>query len=939
MQTAGGKAADAEDNPFESAQERRALAGADEHGASGAGRAADDEQKQSSSPVGLASPASAQTVTPLSIAADSDAGSPPAPTEGLSPTAAALHILASGPPQLPESMARFGHAAVLPDFSHMGSSPGGGGGIGDEESGILPELQLPEEPSVWRTRSERLARTVFGAVLTCHCEVNDEVRLTVWMLALAAALIWAGFLIAETKLKVVSAEDLAIHERAVAIALGGCFSFVACLLTAIQVRDHWRHWVHPPSQRCVVRILLMVPVYCLSAWLSLIFTHYSLYIDCVRACYESFVIYSFMILLTKYLGGHHGVTECLKYKSRIPWPAPFGSCLPPVKPTSSFLYYLKYGTLQYTILTPILSLLSLVMNAFGYYGEGVVAFDRAWIYVTFLTNLSQVLALYTLVWLYVILSNELAPFRPFSKFLVVKAVVFFTFWQGVVIAWLAHIGWIKSIQGLEVGEVEVGLQDFLICIEMFLAACTHKYTFGFETYKNGSMKLLMDQRAFYLAQKSYQRAVALARFKENERRIDAGLPPLPVSHDGEGLVASVLPSGRDLLGASDEALEAARKQQPAPEGAGAEVDVRLVRVVPSPMPSPSDAAAAAGGGAGGGSSTSSNSNTGVLRTTTLKASRARALMSQAGYFSVEDDAQDEGDALFDDHGAEMDPELETFAPVPVVDRARSAAAAARGTPMPPVQRLQRAQSSIQFSLGGARKKKTASVELGPVHVVRGQLVSRMRHDIGGGGARSAEAMASPSPPPPLMRAGSSLSSGRFSGGRADIIHTLSPRSFTGDASSSPLSSTDPSARHNRASSLHGDRPGSASNAPIFGFGAAAVAASAAVAGQRHRSHVPSRGRRRLSVTLTPATPSDAPDAPTQLLILRDAPAFLDPPAAEDDDGGMDEEDSDPYPEESDYRDSDIDDEFSVAAISQQQQQHRPSPPPRRGDDSENEEDY
>jgi hypothetical protein len=316
-------------------------------------------------------------------------------------------------------------------------------------------------------------------------------------------------------------------------------------------------------------------------------------------------------------------------------------------------------------------------------------------------------------------------------------------------------------------------------------------------------------------------------------------------------------------------------------------------------------------------------------------------MSQAGYFSVDDDARDEGDALFDDHGAEMDPELETFAPVPTVDRARSAAAAARGAPMPPVQRLQRAQSSIQFSLGG-RKKKTASVELGPVHVVRGQLVSRVRRDIGGGGLRSAEAMTSPSSPPPLMRAGSSMSSGRF-GGRADtIMDALSPRSFDGNASSSPLSSTDPSAHHNRACSLHGDRPGSATNAPIFGFGAAAVAASAAVAGQRHRSHVPlSRDRRRrLSMTLTPATPSDAPDAPTQLLILRDASAFLDPPAAaaaEDNDAGMDEEDSDPYPEESDYRDSDIDDEFSVAAISQQQQQQRrPSPPPRRGDDSENE---
>ncbi len=52
-------------------------------------------------------------------------------------------------------------------------------------------------------------------------------------------------------------------------------------------------------------------------------------------------------------------------------------------------------------------------------------------YIAALTNLSQLLALYTLVWLYVILKHELHPFRPFNKFLVVKAVVFFTFWQSL----------------------------------------------------------------------------------------------------------------------------------------------------------------------------------------------------------------------------------------------------------------------------------------------------------------------------------------------------------------------------------------------------------------------------------------------------------------------------------------------------------------------------
>ena len=43
-------------------------------------------------------------------------------------------------------------------------------------------------------------------------------------------------------------------------------------------------------------------------------------------------------------------------------------------------------------------------------------------------------------------------------------------------------------------EIQVGLQDFLVCIEMFIAAAVHKYTFGFETYMDGSFLILMEQR-------------------------------------------------------------------------------------------------------------------------------------------------------------------------------------------------------------------------------------------------------------------------------------------------------------------------------------------------------------------------------------------------------------------------------------------------------------
>ena len=120
----------------------------------------------------------------------------------------------------------------------------------------------------------------------------------------------------------------------------------------------------------------------------------------MRGVYEAFVIYTFMILLTKYLGGHNGVVEWMKYKPPQPWPSPL-CCLKPVIPNSTYLYYLKYGALQYTILTPICSLAAVVLSSFDMFEEGVLEVDNGYPYIAFVMNASQLISLYCLVWLYV----------------------------------------------------------------------------------------------------------------------------------------------------------------------------------------------------------------------------------------------------------------------------------------------------------------------------------------------------------------------------------------------------------------------------------------------------------------------------------------------------------------------------------------------------------
>ena len=84
---------------------------------------------------------------------------------------------------------------------------------------------------------------------------------------------------------------------------------------------------------------------------------------------------------------------------------------------------------------------TLVLYAKGKYKDGNFNPDQAYLYLTIIYTISYTVALYALVLFYMACRDLLQPFNPVPKFVIIKSVVFLTYWQVkfVINSWLLLI--------------------------------------------------------------------------------------------------------------------------------------------------------------------------------------------------------------------------------------------------------------------------------------------------------------------------------------------------------------------------------------------------------------------------------------------------------------------------------------------------------------------
>lgn len=282
----------------------------------------------------------------------------------------------------------------------------------------------------------------------------------------------------------------------VARTIGGALMCLTVPLATYQIVLHLSNFVEPRQQSQIVRIVFMVPTYSVTAFLSLRFMQWSLFITTVRDCYEAYVIYCFLHFLIGTLGD--GVPAANSRLAAMPpvvgrHTPPF-CCLEPWQMGREFLQRCQAGVFQYVLIRLASTAVALGLQLGHLYTEMDFDPTRGYLWITVVTCVSQSWALYVLVLFYRATYKELVHIHPMGKFLAIKTIVFFSWWQGILIELLERQGHFASVEGVNGAEghdpsghdatehVAQGIQDLLICLEMLVAAVFFFYAFPLSDY-------------------------------------------------------------------------------------------------------------------------------------------------------------------------------------------------------------------------------------------------------------------------------------------------------------------------------------------------------------------------------------------------------------------------------------------------------------------------
>lgn len=228
----------------------------------------------------------------------------------------------------------------------------------------------------------------------------------------------------------------------------------------------------------------MPPVYAVVSFFSYRYFRSYTYYSLSETIYEAITLSAFLLLLVEYVASTaagHSSEGALARKDKQTLPIPF--CCWRYRPTKPyFMYALKWSVMQYVVIRPAVSIAGIICEAFNVLcASGSYSVHYAEVYLESVDFISISIALYGLILFYGLTKEELVGRRPLAKFLSIKLIVMFTFYQSFVFNALKD----RVIHGTEFWtstNIADGLNALTICIEMIFFSAFMMWAFSWKEY-------------------------------------------------------------------------------------------------------------------------------------------------------------------------------------------------------------------------------------------------------------------------------------------------------------------------------------------------------------------------------------------------------------------------------------------------------------------------
>ena len=225
-------------------------------------------------------------------------------------------------------------------------------------------------------------------------------------------------------------------ESQSAAYIGLICCIIVCIILIYTLYIHLINYNVPKLQRYAIRVICIIPVYCINSFFAVYFQKYSFYFDVLKEVYEGFVVYNFLYLCLASVGYDSDLVDWWNRQNNPQLPSSwfYSTCCIEIHMNAPFLRYCKQGVLQFVIIKIMMAIVIFICSAYDNYAIGSLNSKNAYIYIFIIYNFSYTIALYSLLLFYLSAKELLTPFKPVMKFVMVKSIIFVTFWQTIILS-------------------------------------------------------------------------------------------------------------------------------------------------------------------------------------------------------------------------------------------------------------------------------------------------------------------------------------------------------------------------------------------------------------------------------------------------------------------------------------------------------------------------